>query len=132
MSDISETVFTPGEAASSFQCEDCGIQLIPFRSVDGTLIDAVRQLVFLCGPCSHTCPRELFYGTYSEYMQTDAWQRLRKMALERADHHCQVCNSDLLLQVHHRSYPTELGNERPADLTVLCRRCHDLFHNVRV
>jgi hypothetical protein len=34
-----------------------------------------------------------------------------------------------MLQVHHRAYPKELGWERPSDLTVLCRRCHDLFHS---
>jgi 5-methylcytosine-specific restriction endonuclease McrA len=46
-----------------------------------------------------------------------------------ARNRCQVCNSDLLLQVHHRKYPDTLGLEEQTDVTVLCRRCHDLFHN---
>lgn len=40
-----------------------------------------------------------------------------------------MCNSRNRPQVHHRTYE-RLGDERPADLTVLCQRCHRLFHQV--
>lgn len=61
------------------------------------------------------------------YLRSEHWLRVRREALARAAHRCQVCNTDKALDVHHRTYE-RLGAERPADLTVLCRRCHDIFH----
>lgn len=61
------------------------------------------------------------------YLRSPHWATTRKVALERAERRCQVCNAKDNLDVHHRTYE-RLGEERPADLTVLCRRCHDLFH----
>jgi len=61
------------------------------------------------------------------YYRTEKWRKKRAAALERSDHRCQVCNSPHELQVHHRTYE-HWGNERPKDLTVLCRTCHCLFH----
>jgi hypothetical protein len=62
-----------------------------------------------------------------EYLKSDHWKALRTAALERAESRCQVCYSAKLLDVHHRTY-RRLGAEMPADVTVLCRRCHELFH----
>lgn len=64
---------------------------------------------------------------YDAYLQSAAWQERREVALVWADHCCQVCNSPHDLVVHHRTYE-RLGHEDPADLTVLCFECHDLFH----
>lgn len=61
------------------------------------------------------------------YLRSEHWRETRLAALERAEHRCQVCNRTERLDVHHRTYE-RIGEERPADLTVLCRRCHDLFH----
>ena len=63
---------------------------------------------------------------YDAYIASDAWRENRKPALEYAEHRCQVCNTDKHLDVHHRTYE-RLGNEKPNDLTVLCRSCHELF-----
>src|SRR5947207_3117264 len=62
------------------------------------------------------------------YLRSDHWRETRLGALDRAEHRCQVCNRTERLDVHHRTYE-RIGEERPADLTVLCRRCHDLFHS---
>lgn len=62
-----------------------------------------------------------------EYLQSDHWKAIRVEALERAEYRCQVCNNPHGLDVHHRTYE-RVGKERLADLTVLCRKCHDLFH----
>jgi 5-methylcytosine-specific restriction endonuclease McrA len=67
---------------------------------------------------------------YRDYLASPEWQATAAAALERADQRCQVCNADRWfspLEVHHRTYE-RLGAERPADLIVLCRHCHDLFH----
>jgi hypothetical protein len=61
------------------------------------------------------------------YLRSEHWRTVRIGALERAEHRCQVCNTTKQLDVHHRTYE-RLGMERDADLTVLCRRCHDTFH----
>jgi 5-methylcytosine-specific restriction endonuclease McrA len=62
------------------------------------------------------------------YLRSPHWLRVRRDALERAEYRCQVCNANKTLDVHHRTYE-RLGNEAPADLTVLCRRCHERFHD---
>jgi hypothetical protein len=64
---------------------------------------------------------------YIAYLGSPEWQRKRRVALAQAEHRCQVCNGARELDVHHRTYE-RLGDERPTDLTVLCRRCHNLFH----
>lgn len=65
---------------------------------------------------------------YEDYLRSAAWQRQRAQALERAEYCCALCASAIRLNVHHRTY-ARLGDERPADLTVLCRDCHARFHN---
>ena len=66
---------------------------------------------------------------YSTYLQSDRWQELRRLALDVADHRCQVCNQAQNLEVHHRTYE-RLHHEQLNDVTVLCNRCHALFHGV--
>ena len=66
---------------------------------------------------------------YSDYLQTDHWQNIRKEALRRAGYRCQVCNCGGLLDVHHRTYENK-GYERWNDVIVLCRNCHQVFHEV--
>lgn len=64
---------------------------------------------------------------YPEFLGSDEWAKRRRAALIRAEFKCQVCASDGKLHVHHRTYARR-GSERPADLTVLCAGCHELFH----
>jgi len=64
---------------------------------------------------------------YQEYLLSPQWQAKREMALSLACWRCQVCNTENDLNVHHRTYD-RLGHEYQADLVVLCRRCHGLFH----
>jgi hypothetical protein len=64
---------------------------------------------------------------YDAYLASEQWQQLRAKALERDGHACRVCNSPTNLHVHHRTY-LRFGNELVDDLTVLCKRCHKLFH----
>lgn len=64
---------------------------------------------------------------YQSYLRGSAWAAKRLAALNRAEHRCQVCYSNVKLQVHHRTYE-RLGDERPSDLTVLCDDCHAKFH----
>jgi 5-methylcytosine-specific restriction endonuclease McrA len=66
---------------------------------------------------------------YSEYLETDHWKKQRASALRRADYRCQLCNKSGELHVHHRTYERR-GCESPNDLIVLCRPCHEKFHDI--
>jgi 5-methylcytosine-specific restriction endonuclease McrA len=52
----------------------------------------------------------------------------RAKALAEGGHKCRICAATSALEVHHNTYE-RLGHERPADLIVLCRSCHKLFHD---
>lgn len=70
---------------------------------------------------------------YHEYIKTEAWRERAEAAKQRVEHRCQICNRPskrVTLDVHHRTYE-RLGNERPEDLTVLCRGCHELYEKNR-
>lgn len=70
---------------------------------------------------------------YHEYIKTEAWRERAEAAKQRVGHRCQICNrpaTRVTLDVHHRTYE-QLGNERPEDLTVLCRGCHELYEKNR-
>jgi len=64
---------------------------------------------------------------YLEYLKTDEWAQKRAVAIEQAGNRCRVCNGKGGLVVHHRTYD-RLGDEHDDDLTVLCSKCHNLFH----
>lgn len=65
---------------------------------------------------------------YHEYIGSDQWREKATMAKEEAGRRCQVCNGDERLEAHHRTYE-RLGREEKGDLTVLCRDCHQVFHD---
>ena len=68
-------------------------------------------------------------GRYEKYLETPYWKEVSGMVKTRDEYRCRVCNSQLDLVVHHRTYEHR-GNEKEHlnDLTTLCRRCHDVFH----
>jgi 5-methylcytosine-specific restriction endonuclease McrA len=66
---------------------------------------------------------------YRKYLKTDHWTNLREAAKSRAGNRCQLCNNTGMLNVHHRTYDRR-GFEELADLTVLCERCHNKFHEI--
>jgi len=61
---------------------------------------------------------------YSEYLQSEHWQKIRAERLKIDDYKCQKCGRPLDLQVHHLNYDN-LGNEDIySDLITLCKYCH--------
>lgn len=64
---------------------------------------------------------------YYEYIESSVWKLRREAMIRLAGGRCQVCNAAKLLDTHHRSY-AHLGYETSEDLIVLCRGCHQLFH----
>jgi replicative DNA helicase len=80
--------------------------------------------------CRHRPGGDLRTMSYQDYLQTEHWQQVRKAALKRAGYRCQLCNRKGVLHVHHRTY-IRRGHELPEDLIVLCRGCHETFHQER-
>lgn len=69
-------------------------------------------------------------STYRDYLKTEHWKKIKKEALERADFKCQLCNKrNLPLHVHHNNYEN-LGHEKPSDIIVLCKTCHEKHHDI--
>ena len=66
--------------------------------------------------------------TYQEYLHTDLWKSRRMQAIRDAKYRCEQCGSMVRLQVHHKVY-SNLGNEKPEELQVLCEECHHKYHN---
>lgn len=66
------------------------------------------------------------------YLRTPHWKRVRRRALQAADHRCITCRSTNRLQVHHLAYyrggKSILWHERMSDLAVLCEACHARTH----
>lgn len=72
------------------------------------------------------------YGlSYHEYMQSDRWRELRRIAIDRDGGRCRVCNGDQQLEVHHRRYPKNFAEDCLDNLTTLCAWCHRGFHKAR-
>ncbi|MEH2135433.1 HNH endonuclease [Nostoc sp.] len=66
---------------------------------------------------------------YPSYLRTKFWKSVREMAIARAGSACQLCNNKTRLQVHHRTYENRgYEDKHLGDLTVLCRTCHQKFH----
>ena len=65
---------------------------------------------------------------YQEYLKSERWATLKKIARERAGNRCQVCNSKAALQCHHRSYDRLREDGEIDDLIVICRSCHERYH----
>jgi len=67
---------------------------------------------------------------YDKYMKSDMWCRKREHFLEnKKDRCCEVCGKENANQVHHRTYQ-RIRLEKMNDLTLLCRECHEKFHNI--
>lgn len=69
--------------------------------------------------------------TYKQYLNSSDWRKKANAAKLRALSRCQLCNESHTpneLHAHHRTYE-RLGHENEMDLTVLCIRCHEIFHD---
>jgi len=69
---------------------------------------------------------------YDRYLEGEHWQAFRNHVLAQqmlrlGRNQCETCSSPHPLDVHHLTYE-RLGNELLADVSVLCRPCHDKTH----
>jgi 5-methylcytosine-specific restriction endonuclease McrA len=148
------------EPISVFRCLDCGELLVVRDRRDlMRLVRALRDIscaragdpgdvTLLCDSCTElrlqlhneeqrlrrlaqqARTAQLRKMPFAEYRKQPEWQVRRVQALTRARFRCQMGSSrDAPLDVHHNSYQN-YGDEKPEDLVVLCRSCHQKFHGV--
>lgn len=78
-------------------------------------------------PVKHLSPE------YNEYIESEIWKQKSLSMKEVAEFRCACCNREFRvcdLHTHHMSYHG-LGSESSEQLLVLCRECHNRFHEVR-
>ena len=81
------------------------------------------------GPVLHDGTSQKQDLNYTEYLKTRHWSIVRRLAIQRANSCCSVCDSPYSLQVHHLTYEN-LWHEYANDITVLCDTCHAMLHGV--
>ena len=71
---------------------------------------------------------------YHTYIRSWQWRERRLAAMTAAGNKCQRCGADYWLgnqlEAHHLHY-NSLGHERPEDVVVLCRPCHEAEHQIK-
>lgn len=70
---------------------------------------------------------------YADFLETPYWDGVRNYKLKRAKYCCQLCGGKGILNVHHKTYENH-GREHirmiaDKDLIVLCKDCHEKFHD---
>lgn len=70
---------------------------------------------------------------YYDFLKTPYWDGIRNYKLKRAKYCCELCGGKGVLNVHHKTYENH-GREHiriiaDKDLIVLCKDCHEKFHD---
>lgn len=70
---------------------------------------------------------------YYDFLQTPYWDGIRSYKLKRAKYCCELCGGKGILNVHHKTYEhhglEHLRSVTDKDLIVLCKDCHEKFHD---
>jgi len=77
-----------------------------------------------------------------EYYHSAVWKSFTKKLLEPNDTACELCGCkrwkfnrkgdkkvNRIFTIHHLNY-RHLGKEQRSDVMILCRRCHNLCHDI--
>jgi 5-methylcytosine-specific restriction endonuclease McrA len=61
-------------------------------------------------------------------LDPELYENLREQVLRRDGWRCQSCGSRSNLEVHHKEFRGQGGNDSEENLITLCARCHQLLH----
>jgi 5-methylcytosine-specific restriction endonuclease McrA len=67
---------------------------------------------------------------YLEYLESDTWAAIKLDLYAIRGKKCEKCGTKKQIQVHHIHY-SNLYNEEPEDLILLCSGCHKKEHEVK-
>ena len=56
------------------------------------------------------------------------YKQLRQQVLHRDGWRCQCCGTRLNLEVHHKQFRSQGGDDSEQNLITLCAACHSLVH----
>ncbi len=61
-------------------------------------------------------------------LDSELYERLREQVLRRDGSRCQCCGSRSKLEVHHKEFRSQGGDDSEENLISLCASCHSLVH----
>ncbi len=61
-------------------------------------------------------------------LDPELYEQLRTQVLRRDGWRCQSCGGKSNLEVHHREFRSQCGNDSEENLITLCATCHSLIH----
>jgi 5-methylcytosine-specific restriction endonuclease McrA len=61
-------------------------------------------------------------------LDTKLYEQLRKKVLPRDDWRCQSCGTMSNLEVHHKDFRSQSGDDSEENLITLCTACHKSVH----
>ena len=61
-------------------------------------------------------------------LDLESYDRLRRQVLRRDGWKCQCCGSRSNLEIHHKEFRSQGGNDSEENLITLCGACHSLLH----
>jgi len=61
-------------------------------------------------------------------LDPDSYERLREQVLRRDGSRCQCCGTRSNLEVHHKEFRSQGGDDSEQNLITLCVACHSLAH----
>jgi len=64
-------------------------------------------------------------------LNPEAYEQLRDQVLRRDGWRCQACGAMSNLEVHHRQFRSQSGNDSEQNLITLCSTCHTTVHDGR-
>ena len=64
-------------------------------------------------------------------LDANAYEQLRQQVLRRDGWRCQCCGEMSNLEVHHKQFRSQLGNDSEENLITLCSKCHSVVHDLR-
>ena len=62
-------------------------------------------------------------------LTSESYDRLRKQVLRRDGWRCQACGTMSNLEVHHKQFRSQSGDDSEQNLITLCSKCHAAMHN---
>lgn len=61
-------------------------------------------------------------------LDPELYERLREQVLQRDGWRCQSCGGKSNLEVHHKDFRSQGGDDSEENLISLCDLCHSLIH----
>jgi 5-methylcytosine-specific restriction endonuclease McrA len=102
-------------------CNNCGASYDPF--------DGSYRRKGKCQACTRQYEKEK-RSRQRRARSTSAYQQARERALRAAGYRCTHCGDSDNVETHHAVIrPGQPGDNNPANLIVLCRRCHLKQHS---